>query len=108
MTIKNKKKLLSIVIKGEHIKICVVSKNGKNLKVHSALTADTPKGAVSDGLIEDAESLEKTLRKVLTTNSISVKDVIFSIVSGKMFWRLGRMYAHERFYLRNIRMYEYI
>ncbi len=84
MTIKNKKKLLSIVIKGEHIKICVVSKNGKNLKVHSALTADTPKGAVSDGLIEDAESLEKTLRKVLTTNSISVKDVIFSIVSGKI------------------------
>lgn len=84
MTIKNKKKLLSIVIKGEYIKMCLVSKNGKNLRVHSAMTADTPKGAVTDGLIEDSESLEKTIRRVLTTNSISAKDVIFSIVSGKI------------------------
>lgn len=84
MVIKNKKKLLSIVIKGEHIKMCLVSKNGKSLRVHSAATINTPKGAVTDGLIEDAESLEKEIRKTLTAKSISTKDVIFSIVSGKI------------------------
>lgn len=84
MTIKNKKKLLSIVIKSEHIKLCEVSKNGKSLKVYSAVTIETPKGAVADGLIEDMESLEQAIRHIMATSGISTKDVIFSIVSGKI------------------------
>lgn len=84
MVIKNKKKLLSIVIKSEHIKLCEVSKNGKSLKVHSAVTIGTPKGAVADGLIEDMESLEQAIRQIIAKNGISTKDVIFSIVSGKI------------------------
>lgn len=84
MTIKNKKKLLSIVIKSEQIKLCEVSKNGKNLKIHSAVLIDTPKGAVSDGMIEDIQSLEQTIRQAMVSAGITTKNVIFSIVSGRI------------------------
>ena len=84
MAIKNKKKFLSIVIKSEHIKLCQVSKNGKNIKVHAAMIIQTPKGAVQDGLIEDMDALEQAIRRAVTNMGISSKDVIFSIVSGKI------------------------
>lgn len=84
MEIKSRKKILSIVIKNENTRICVISKKGKAIKVYSSIVIPTPEGSVSDGELLDKKALAEAINQTLVTNGITTKDVVFSIVSGKI------------------------
>lgn len=84
MAIKSKKKLISIVIKNEEIKICELSKQGKTVKVFKAVEISTPEGTVDDGIIEKGRELAAAIRETLDKNHILSKEVVFSIYSGKI------------------------
>lgn len=85
MAVKLKKKrLLSIIIKNESIKIAELSKNAKNITVHKVINIETPKGAVNDGMIEDMTALARALKTALELNGITSRDVVFSLVSSRI------------------------
>ena len=50
--VKAKGKLVSIVINNEYIKICEITKTGKNVIVHKTVTIPTPEGCYEDGILE--------------------------------------------------------
>lgn len=84
MAIKTNKKLLSIVIKNETIKIAEVSKHGKAIKVHQIFEVPTPEGSVIDGMIEDMGALAGAFKSFLDFEKITTRDVVFSLVSGRI------------------------
>ena len=84
MAVKLKGKLVSIVINNEFIKICEMTKNGKSIVIHKAITVETPDGCYSDGVIIDRGRIEKCIKVVLDDNRISTTDVVFSIASSKI------------------------
>ncbi len=84
MAVKNKKKLLSIVIKSEHIRLCELSKSNKAIRVHKAMIIPTPAGSVADGHLEDFGAIADVIKQALTVKGLNCKDVVFSIVSGRI------------------------
>lgn len=84
MTVKSKGKVLSIVLNNEFIKICELSRSGKNVQVHKTVTVPTPERSYMDGLIRDRGALCKTIKVALDDNRIVTNNVIFSIASNKI------------------------
>lgn len=84
MAVRLKKKLISVVIKNESIKIAEVSKHSKYIKVYKAFVADTPVGAVNDGIIENIQELAAVIKEALEANGVMCREVVFSIISGKI------------------------
>ena len=84
MTSRSKSKLLSISINNEYIKICEVTKAGKSITVHKAVTIPTPDRCYSDGIIRDRGTLAKTIKVAMDDNRIHAEKIIFSIASTKI------------------------
>ena len=84
MDIKTKARILSITINNEYIKICEISKVGKLITVHKAVTVPTPDRSYSDGMIKDRGSLAKTIKVALDDNRITTSNIVFSLASTKI------------------------
>lgn len=84
MVIHPKARILSITINNEYIKISEISRLGKVITVHKAVTIATPERSYSDGIIKDRTSLAKTIKVALDDNRITTTNVIFSITSTKI------------------------
>ena len=84
MDITAKARILSITINNEYIKICEMTKIGKLITVHKAVTVPTPERSYSDGLIKDRGTLAKTIKVALDDNRIMTTNVVFSLASTKI------------------------
>lgn len=84
MEIKAKSKVLSIVINNEFIKICELTKTGKTIMVHKAITVPTPERSYNDGMIRDRGTLAKKIKVALDDNRITTTNVEFSVASAKI------------------------
>ena len=76
--------MLSIAIKKNNIKLCEISKSGKNIKVYSTLMIPTPPGAVNDGVIEQVKEVGDVIREALKNNMIATREVAFTIYSSRI------------------------
>ena len=82
--VKAKGKLVSIVINNEYVKICEITKSGKNVTVHKTVTVPTPEGCYRDGILEEVEILAGTMRAVMSEHRFSANNVVFSISSARL------------------------
>lgn len=84
MAVKLKKRVVSIVIKNESIRIMELTKYKKITKIHKMFEIETPKGTVNDGMIDSPKDLAIAIGNALNVQRITTKDVVFSIVSGRI------------------------
>ena len=78
-------RILSIRIGKKYVKICELQySSGNSVYVNRILKAKLPEGVVEDGFIMDFYAAEIFLRSILTENSMTATDVIFSISSSKI------------------------
>jgi type IV pilus assembly protein PilM len=78
-------KLLNIEIGDSFVKICQTEKKKSGVVLRKAFTVPTPVGTAADGIITDAGLLGGELLTKLHENGMSgVKNVIFTLVSGKV------------------------
>ncbi len=82
--VKAKGKLVSIVINNEYIKICEITKTGKNVTVHKTVTIPTPENCYEDGILENIPDLASAIKAVMDEHRFSSKDVAFSISSPRL------------------------
>ena len=78
------KRVLSVSINNEYIKICELTKAAKSITVHKIVTIETPERCYNDGLIRDKAGLVRAIRKALDDNEIETTRVIFSVASTKI------------------------
>lgn len=81
---KAKGKLVSIVINNEYIKICEITKSGKNSTVHKTVTIPAPEGCYEDGILIDIDTLSKAIKGVLVEHRFNSNSVAFSISSPRL------------------------
>ena len=81
---KAKGKLVSIVINNEYIKICEITKSGKNSTVHKTVTIPAPEGCYEDGILIDIDTLSKAIKGVLVEHRFNSNSVVFSISSPRL------------------------
>lgn len=81
---KAKGKLVSIVINNEYIKICEITKSGKNSTVHKTVTIPAPEGCYEDGILIDIDTLSKVIKGVLVEHRFNSNSVAFSISSPRL------------------------
>ena len=82
--VKAKGKLVSIVINNEYIKICEITKTGKNVTVHKTVTIPTPEDCYEDGILENIPSIASAIKAVMDEHRFNSKDVAFSISSPRL------------------------
>ncbi len=82
--VKAKGKLVSIVINNEYIKICEITKSGKNSTVHKTVTIPAPEGCYEDGILIDIDTLSKAIKGVLVEHRFNSNSVAFSISSPRL------------------------
>lgn len=78
------KKVLSIEVGTQMIKVCEMDYLKKNPKVYNVLSFETPIGAVEDGYIRDKQGFAAALKEQLITARIKTTDIVFSINSTKI------------------------
>ena len=81
---KAKGKLVSIVINNEYIKICEITKSGKNSVVHKTVTIPAPEGCYVEGVIEQTDVLAKAIKVVMDEHRFNANNVAFSISSPRL------------------------
>lgn len=81
---KAKGKLVSIVINNEYIKICEITKSGKNSTVHKTVTIPAPEGCYEDGILVDIDTLSNAIKGVLVEHRFNSNSVVFSISSPRL------------------------
>lgn len=84
MALNTKGRIVSIVINNEFIKMCEVTKKGKNITIHKDVTVMTPAESYFDGAILDINALSKTIRDALNERGITAESVVFSVTSTKI------------------------
>jgi type IV pilus assembly protein PilM len=78
-------KLLNIEVGGSFVKICLTEKKKNSVILKKAFMVETPAGTAADGVITDPALLGSAITPKLHENGMSgVKNVIFTIVSGKV------------------------
>lgn len=78
------KKVLSIEIGAQFIRVCEMDYKKPNPKVYQMLEFETPMGTVEDGYIRDKQGFSAALKEQLITARIRTTDVVFSINSTKI------------------------
>lgn len=78
------KKVLNIEIGEKLVKVCETLPKNQISQVFSSFMFQTPENTVSDGMITDCEVLAQKLQEELRIHSITNKNVVFSLVSGKI------------------------
>lgn len=74
---KAKGKLVSIVINNEYIKICEITKSGKNSVVHKTVTIPAPEDCYVEGVIEQTDVLAKAIKVVMDEHRFNANNVAF-------------------------------
>lgn len=82
--VKAKGKLVSIVINNEYIKICEITKSGKNSVVHKTVTIPAPEDCYVEGVIEQTDVLAKAIKVVMDEHRFNANNVAFSISSPRL------------------------
>lgn len=96
------KKLLSIDIGNEWIKIAYVQRKGKKMHFLNGKKIPTPERAVHDGILSNLPEMAKLIREVLDQNQMKEKQVAFSIASSKIITREVELPNLSQQKLRNI------
>ncbi len=96
------KKLLSIDIGNEWIKIAYVQRKGKKMHFLDGKKIPTPERAVHDGILSNLPEMAKLIREVLDQNQMKEKQVAFSIASSKIITREVELPNLSQQKLRNI------
>ena len=96
------KKLLSIDIGNEWIKIAYIQKKGKKIHFLNGKKIPTPERTVHDGILSNLPDIAKLIRQALEQNHIKEKQVIFSIASSKIITREVELPNLSQKKLRNI------
>lgn len=78
------KRVLSIEVGTQMIKVCEMDYLKKNPKVYQMIAFETPIGAVEDGYIRDKQGFAAALKEQLITARIKTTDIVFSINSTKI------------------------
>ena len=78
------KKVLSIEIGTQYIRVCEMDYKKPNPRVYQMLEFETPMGTVEDGYIRDKQGFSAALKEQLITARIRTTDVVFSINSTKI------------------------
>lgn len=78
------KKVLSIEIGTQVIRVCEMDYKKPNPKIYQMLEFETPMGTVEDGYIRDKQGFAAALKEQLITARIRTTDVVFSINSTKI------------------------
>lgn len=81
---KAKGKLISVIINNEFVKLCEVTKNGKSVTVHKALTIPTPEGCYSDGVLVNIEILAKAMKLAMDEHRFQSNSIAFSISTTRL------------------------
>ncbi len=81
------KKLLSIDIGSERIKIAYINKQKKKTIVLKSMILPTPKNAIKDGVLNNKEEISTVIQNALLTEKIKEKNVVFTISSSKIITR---------------------
>ena len=76
---------LSMEVSDSVVKVCLISGKGKSARLSKAFMFRTPSGTVNDGLISNPEKLAEELKGQLSANgAVGVKNVVFTLVSGRI------------------------
>ena len=78
------KRVLSIEIGLQQIKLCEVDYGKKNPHVYNCLIFDTPDNTIDDGYIRDKTAFSALLKNKIKESRIKVTDVVFTISSSKI------------------------
>lgn len=78
------RKLLSIELGKDKIRICEMKRKKKELLLYHAVSVDTPEGSMSDGLISDPEPIAAAIRMALKNYKIKTRKVIFTVNSTRV------------------------
>jgi len=81
------KKLLSVDIGNERIKIAYLARKGRKTHLLKAIIVPTPSNCVKDGILSDLEDLAGAIKEALSLEKVKEKNVVFSISSSKIITR---------------------
>lgn len=84
MAEKSKGRLISAVINNEFVKMCEITKNGKNMTVHKMVTIPTPRDCYEDGLISNEKALAAAMKKAISDNRMKTENIAFTANSNKI------------------------
>lgn len=78
-------KVLTIEVGNDFIKICEAQQlKGKTVTVHSAVSIQTPDGAVEDGIIRDMQAVAAAIKNAMTEEQIAASAVTFILSSARV------------------------
>lgn len=78
------KKVLSIYVGNDAIRVAEVQYNGKQVILSNAAEIPTPDNAIQDGYLNDVVGLAEQIRQATFGRNFTTKDVIFTITSKKI------------------------
>lgn len=78
------KKVLSIYVGNDAIRVAEVMFNGKTVVLSNAAEIPTPDNSVQDGYINDVTGVAEQIRQATFGRNFTTKDVIFTITSKKV------------------------
>lgn len=78
------KKVLSIYVGNDAIRVAEVQYNGKTVVLSNAAEIPTPDNSVQDGYINDVTGVAEQIRQATFGRNFTTKDVIFTITSKKV------------------------
>lgn len=81
------KKVLSIDIGSERIKIAHTQRKGKHINLLEGFVLATPENSIRDGVLINKDEISSVIKKALTEHKIKEKNVIFSVASTKIISR---------------------
>jgi len=82
--IKHKGKLISAVLNNQFIKMMEVTKAGKQIHVHRAVTIPTPIGTVNDGVLTDINKIAAAMQQAMKDKGFTATSIVFSVSSTKI------------------------
>ncbi len=80
-------KILSVEIGNSITRVCEMDFRVKNPKVYKSFCIPTPQGAIEDGFVRENAEFVAAMRRALSANKISTKQVVFSVTSSKIVTR---------------------
>lgn len=80
-------KILSVEIGNSITRICEMDFRVKNPKVYKYFCIPTPQGAIEDGFVRENAEFVAAIRRALSSNKVSTKQVVFTVTSSKIVTR---------------------
>lgn len=86
-------KILGIEVGSSVTRICEMDYKTKNPKLYKYICIPTPKGVVDDGMLEENPEFTLAIKKALSDNKITTRQVIFTVSSNKIVTREAQIPA---------------